>query len=171
MLIENEVERRTSTRLVATLVTTVSACLLALINLGSSTVLNDVLSLSIAGFYATYFVASGLLLYNRCKGNIQDPSPGARSSAPMPSKSGEFYLVWGPWKIPGILGVINNTFACLYMLVIWFFSFWPPATPTTAATMNYASVVAGSVIIFGIIYYFAAGRRHYSGPIIEIIDS
>ena len=152
-------------------VTTVFACLLALINLGSSTVLNDVLSLSIAGFYATYFVAASLLLYNRCTGAIQSPTPGSLSASALESRSGEFRLVWGPWRIPGIFGIINNTFACAYMIVVWFFSFWPPTDPTMPSTMNYASLVAGSVLLFSMFYYFVWGKRYYTGPIVEICNS
>lgn len=148
--------------------TTVFACLLALINLGSSTVINDVLSLSIAGFYATYFVASALLLWCRCTGGIENPTPGSLSASTVDSRSGDFKLVWGPWRLPGIWGVVNNIFACLYMIVIWFFSFWPPTDPTTPSTMNYASLVAGSVVLFSIVCYFVWGKKYYTGPIVEI---
>lgn len=163
-----KVEPRSSTPIYAVTVTTVFACLLALINLGSSTVLNDVLSLSIAGFYATYFVAASLLLYNRCTGAIRSPTPGGLAVSARDSKSGDFTLIWGPWRIPGSLGIINNVFACAYMVVIWFFSFWPPTDPTSPSTMNYASLVAGSVILFSIFYYFIWGRRFYTGPVVEI---
>lgn len=164
-----QVESRSSIPLCAVAVTTIFACLLALINLGSSTVLNSVLSLSIAGFYATYFLASSLLLYNRCTGAIRNPTPGSLSGSAVDSRSGEFRLIWGPWRIPGLLGIINNAFACAYMIVIWFFSFWPPTNPTTPSTMNYASLVAGSVVLFSIFYYFVRGKRYYTGPIIEIL--
>ena len=165
-----QLEPRTSIPLYAVTVTTTIACLLALINLGSSTVLNDVLSLSIAGFYATYFTASGLLLWSRCTGAIQSPTPGSFSTTAVDPRSGEFQLVWGPWRLPGLLGIVNNVFACAYMLVIWFFSFWPPTNPTSPSTMNYASLVAGSVVLFSIIYYFVWGRRYYMGPIVDVGD-
>ena len=151
--------------------TTAFACLLALINLGSSTVLNDVLSLSIAGFYATYFAASGLLLWSRCTGAIQAPTPGDGgfgTTTAVDPRSGDFRLVWGPWRVPGLLGVVNNVFACAYMLVLWFFSFWPPTDPTTPSTMNYASLVAGSVVLFSVVYYFIWGRRYYTGPVVDV---
>ena len=163
-----QIEPRSSTPFYAVAVTTVFACLLALINLGSSTVLNDVLSLSIAGFYATYFVAASLLLYNRCTGAIRSPTPGGLQVSSRDPKSGDFTLIWGPWRIPGSLGIINNVFACAYMVVIWFFSFWPATDPTSPSTMNYASLVAGSLILFSMFYYFIWGRRSYAGPIVEI---
>lgn len=165
-----KVEIHSSIPIYSVAVTTIFACLLALINLGSSTVLNDVLSLSIAGFYATYFAASSLLLWNRCKGAIQDPTPGSFYTTAVDPRSGEFQLVWGPWRVPGILGIINNIFACSYMVVIWFFSLWPPTNPTTPSTMNYASLVAGSIVLFSIIYYYVWGRKSYRGPVVDISD-
>ena len=142
--------------------------MLALINLGSSTVLNDVLSLTIAGFYGTYFAATSLLLWRRFTGAIQDPTPGIQSARTIDSTSGEFMLVWGPFRLPGVWGILNNIFGCAYLIVIWFFSFWPPTSPTSPSTMNYSSLVAGFVVLFSIVYYFVRGRRVYSGPIVEI---
>lgn len=164
----SKVEKRTSIPIYAVAVTTILACLLALINLGSSTVLNDVLSLAIAGFYATYFIASFLLLYSRCTKAIQPASTGSFSSSTVDPRTGDFRLVWGPWRVPGVWGIVNNVFACVYLLVIWFFSFWPPTNPTTPSTMNYSSLVAGGVVLFSVFYYFVWGRKGYRGPTIEI---
>lgn len=163
-------EPRSSIPLYSIAVTTVLACLLSLVNLGSSTVLNDVLSLSIAGFYATYFMCCLLLLWRRCTGTIEVPSAGEYSASKVDIATGETILVWGPWRIPGALGIINNAFACGYTIVIWLFSFFPPTNPTTASTMNYASLVTGSVILFSIPYYLVWGRKQYKGPVVEIID-
>ncbi|OJJ43195.1 hypothetical protein ASPZODRAFT_136388 [Penicilliopsis zonata CBS 506.65] len=46
------------------------ACLLSLIYIGSPTVFNDVISLTVAGFYGSYLVPAALLLYHRVRGNI-----------------------------------------------------------------------------------------------------
>lgn len=77
-------------------------------------------------------------------------------------------LVWGPWRIPGIWGILNNAFACVYLTIILFFSFWPPMTPVTPSTMNYSSLVTGAMLIFSIAYYFVRARKDYQGPIIEV---
>ena len=151
-------------------VTTLLACLLSLINLGSSTVLNDVLSLSIAGFYASYFMCCILMLWCRCTGAIEVAGAGEYSASKVDPATGETQLVWGPWRIPGALGIANNAFACGYTIVIWIFSFFPPTNPTSASTMNYASLVTGTVILFSIAYYLVWGRKQYKGPVIEIID-
>ena len=76
-------------------------------------------------------------------------------------------LAWGPWHVPGIFGIINNTFACLFMIIIWFFSFWPPMLNPTVDMMNYSVLVTGFVAIFSVVYYFVRGRKEYNGPIVE----
>ena len=57
--------------------------------------------------------------------------------------------------------------ACAYSIIILFFSFWPPATPTTAATMNYSVLMTGAVLVFSVVYYFLYARKMYTGPVLE----
>jgi hypothetical protein len=76
-------------------------------------------------------------------------------------------FVWGPWHIPGILGTINNVYACVYMIFVIFWSVWPPATPVTASTMNYSVVVTGGIMILSGVWYVVRGRREYKGPLVE----
>lgn len=112
------------------------------------------------GFYTSYLIACGLLLYHRIRGNIRDPyQPGE-------AKEGE--LEWGPWRVRGILGIIINIIACLFLILIAFFSYWPAVIPVTAVNMNYSALVLGVVAIGSMIYYFARARRIYNGPIVEI---
>ncbi|KAF2667741.1 amino acid transporter [Microthyrium microscopicum] len=160
------------------------AALLALIYIGSPTAFNDVISLTITGFYGSYLVPCALLLYHRVKGNIApyqgmleesepedlpigDNEKVVTEAVPMAAQDFSMRLIWGPWKIPGILGIINNAYACTYMVFVIFWSVWPPETPVTANTMNYSVVVTGGVLIFSVIWYFIAGRREYRGPILE----
>jgi choline transport protein len=77
-------------------------------------------------------------------------------------------LEWGPWRIPGVWGIMNNAFACVYLTFILFFSFWPPATPVVPSTMNYSSLVTGTVVLFSVVYYFVWAKKDYKGPIVEI---
>jgi len=164
----SKVDPRTSIPLNAVAVTTIIACLLALINLGSSVILNNVFSLAIAGFYSTYFASCSLLLWRRCTGAIREPTGhDSDDTATIDLQSGQ--LIWGPWRVRGWLGTAINAFACVYLVVIVFFSFWPPSTPTTPATMNYSVLVVGIVLIFSISYYYVWGRFQYHGPIIEIV--
>ncbi|MCJ1361829.1 hypothetical protein MMC16_000929 [Acarospora aff. strigata] len=167
----SKVEPRTSIPLVSVAVTTTIACLLGLINIGSSTAFNDVISLTINGLYSSYFICCSLLLWRRCTGAIHIPAPGNpthESHLPSTSSRPTLPLTWGPWRMPGIFGIVVNAFGCVYMLIILFFSFWPPVTPTTAQTMNYSVLVTGTVVAFAVVYYFLYARRFYVGPVVEL---
>jgi choline transport protein len=177
-----KVDPRTQVPIVAVGVVTLFACLLTLIYVGSYTAFNDVISLTITGFYGSYFLPSVFLLYHRIKGHISPHGTttesvsassliiGAEEKVPDRRNSvtvAQVHLIWGPWHIPGILGTINNAYACVYMIFVIFWSFWPPVTPVDASTMNYSVVVTGGVIIFSIIWYHVRGKREYQGPLID----
>ncbi|KAK0943656.1 hypothetical protein LTR29_004829 [Friedmanniomyces endolithicus] len=180
----------------AVLVVTGIAALLTLIYIGSSTAFNDVISLTITGFYGSYFLPAAFLLYRRIKGEVlphgtvveHSPTEDLRTSPPPPEISGDIKrdqkysppslragevevanarLIWGPWHVPGILGIANNVYACCYMIFVIFWSVWPPATPVTVSTMNYSVVVTGGVLILSTIWYFIRGKREYKGPLID----
>ena len=159
-----QVDPRTSIPLFAVFLTTTVACLLALINIGSSVVFNDVISMTINGLYSTYLICCLLLLYRRCKGHIMTLSDDETS--PVHSTSGK-RLAWGPFRIPNNAGIAINMVAIMYLVITLFFSFWPPATPTTASTMNYSVLMMGAVMIFSIIYYVVCANKSYRGPLME----
>ena len=77
-------------------------------------------------------------------------------------------LAWGPFHLPGVFGVIVNSTAIVYVIIMLFFSFWPPSTPATPATMNYSVLVFGTVILFSILYYFLYAKKLYRGPFMEV---
>ena len=168
----------------------VLASLLTLIYIGSSTAFNDVVSLTITGFYSSYFLPAVLLLYHRVKGNIVPYRKPNRSEIDPQAGSSMFKtadgdrkdvvetrrpsaiiaqaeLMWGPFHLPSIFGIINNAYACCYMIFVIFWSVWPPDTPVTYENMNYSVVVTGGVIIFSIIWYYIRGRKEYHGPTID----
>ena len=161
-----QVDSRSSVPLWSIVLTTTISFLLAFIVIGSPTAFNDIVSLSVSGLYSSYLMAAVLLLYRRCTSGFKMPDSSENLPALANTTGAE--LVWGPWRIPGIWGILNNSFAICYLLVVWFFSFWPPMYSPTAATMNYSSLVTGSVFIFSIIYYFIHGHKEYNGPIVEI---
>lgn len=143
--------------------------LLGLISVGSAVAFNDLLSLAVSGLYASYLVACVLLFWRRCTGSIKDISavpiqdPIATN---LPGSGGS--LVWGPWKMPEIIGKPVNAFACIYLTIVNFFTFWPPATPVTPDTMNYSVVVTGFVAIVSALYYSLWAHRTYTGPVIDV---
>ena len=138
--------------------------LLALINIGSSTALNDLVSVVTSGYYGSYLVATTLLLWRRCTGAIHTGQHHESNS--IVNNVGK-ELVWGPWRIKGLLGILINLTACLYLILALFWSFWPSETPVTAANMNYNCLIFGAVILLATAYYWLVARTEYKGPIIE----
>lgn len=226
-----KVTKHTRAPVIAIGVVTACAVALTLIYIGSPVAFNDVISLTITGFYGSYFVPAALLLYRRIKGEIlphkamlegEDPgSPDAdvdadaiaeiepepeptpiiepKLASPLPPDSDKSkdattssssnipispegnendekshlvayvpsQLYWGPWHIPGLFGILNNAYACAYMIFVIFWSVWPPQTPVSPASMNYSVLVTGGVILFSIFWYYVRGRREYCGPLLE----
>ena len=71
---------------------------------------------------------------------------------------------WGPWKLPEPFGTINNAFACIYLVFIWFWSFWPPEAAVKPESMNYSCLVFGVALMFSIIYYYLIGHKEFKNP-------
>ena len=205
----SKVDRRTQVPVNAVLTVTGIAALLTLIYIGSYTAFNDVISLTVTGFYGSYFIPAALLLYHRIKGNIlpfgteieteaprevtenhlknlaettapatgdntskdgmkeQNDAPPAYAEVERGTIIAQARLIWGPWHLPGIIGTINNAYACCYMIFVIFWSVWPPGTPVTASTMNYSVLVTGGVMILSAIWYFVRAKKVYKGPTVD----
>ncbi|KAL8670875.1 MAG: hypothetical protein Q9168_004606 [Polycauliona sp. 1 TL-2023] len=185
VLVNLQVEPRTHIPMLAIALVTTLPCLLALIYIGSSTVFEDVVSMSTSGLYASYFIPCSLLLWRRTTGQMRPhhsaPTEGDETNGHTAAQAigmsisedigdsevAQPLLMWGPWRVPGILGIINNAFACVYILFVLFWSFWPPETPATPENMNYSVLVTGFVVLFSIVYYYLYGKAQYMGPLIE----
>jgi choline transport protein len=76
-------------------------------------------------------------------------------------------LEWGPWRVPGLLGILNNGFACLFCLWVLFWDFWPPALPVNRENMNYSVLVTRAVVIFAVARYFLGANVGYRGPLVD----
>lgn len=152
--------------LYSVLLVMVVVSILGCITIGSLVAFNDVISLSVSGLYSSYLIASGLLLYRRCTSGFS--MPDLNTSAPALANTTGAELIWGPWHIPGIWGIINNSFTCIYLAVVWFFSYWPTQTDVTPQNMNFSVVVTGAVAIVSVLYYFLQARKIYIGPIIDV---
>ncbi|KAL8954175.1 MAG: hypothetical protein Q9222_000059 [Ikaeria aurantiellina] len=157
----SQVRQGSAVPLNAIALSTVVACLLALINIGSSVAFNDVISLTISGLYSSYLVCLTLLLWRRSTNFIET---SAYESTNLSDGIDNLRLIWGPFHLPGIWGIINNVVAWAFTVIILFFSFFPPATPVDPATMNYNALVFGSVILFSMIYYSLYAKDHFTGP-------
>ncbi|ORX91864.1 amino acid/polyamine transporter I [Clohesyomyces aquaticus] len=164
------IDKRTSIPIVAIMSVTVFSALLAIVNIGNGTAFNDIVSLVLEGFYLSYLIAIGLLLWRRLRGDIREASSSSEvTHYSIPASEGvHSNLRWGPWHLKGTLGIANNMVACSYLILQIFFSFWPGTRQTNAEHMNYAILVTGSVLLFSIGYYLWGARKTYKGPIVEI---
>ncbi|KAJ5746115.1 choline transport protein [Penicillium odoratum] len=160
----SQVHGGTAVPVYSVLLTTVVVCLLAIINIGSSVAFNDLVAMSISGLYMSYMVVAGLLLHRRCTGGISN----VRSSDTAVVNTVGAKLVWGPFHIPGMWGILINTFALVYMTIAVFFSFWPPSWQVTVTTMNFSVVGTFGVIFLSLLYYVIRARHVYDGPIVEV---
>ena len=61
-----------------------------------------------------------------------------------------------------------NAFACVYLTVVFFFTFWPPKIPVTPDTMNYASLVMGAAAVLSGVFYLLYAHRTYTGPVVDV---
>ena len=130
----------------AVTVSLIISSLLACINLGSSTALNAINSCGSVSILTSYIVTIGCLLAKRLRGE------------PLPERR---------WSL-GRYGIYLNIISLLFCLPLWFFSFWPLATPVTPASMNWSSTIWGGVLIFAIIYYVFRARHRYTGPVFQV---
>lgn len=149
----------------AVVITTGVSVLIGLINLGSTTAFNDVVSLGVSGLYASYIITEALLLYRRVTGailSLKDAKDGV-------GEKGQ--LVWGPFHVPGVFGTAVNIIAVLFGVVIFFFSCWPVSSTVEPATMNYSSLMAGAVVVAAVVYYVIWARDTYEGPQVEEMDT
>lgn len=126
--------------------TVVISLLLALINIGSTTAFNAIVSLSVASVLASYIMPIALMLRKRLH---QEP------------------IRFGPWKLGG-LDVIANGVGLVYAIIGFFFSFWPGAASVDAQSMNWACLVWGTAMIFCSFWYLVRARKYYHGPLREV---
>jgi choline transport protein len=166
--LEKQISPRTSIPVYSVAATTLIACVLALVNIGSATAFNGIVSVSIAGLFSSYLLVASLLLYRRLTGGIVSANELSTSSTYGSTTAGQGKIIWGPWRIPGILGVANNIFACTYLTFVLFFSFWPPSPHVNASNMNWSILVTCFVAGFSTLYYLVWARKTYHGPVVEV---
>jgi amino acid transporter len=116
--------------------------LLGLINIGSTTAFNAIVSLSVVSLYISYLIPIILHLVRRITG----PE-----------------LHYGPFKLGRILGPVLNIVGVVYSTIIVVFLFFPPYQPVTPQNMNYACVVFGAVLGCSAVVWVVRGRRVYEG--------
>ena len=118
----------------------------SLINIGSTTALNAIISLVAVSLLSSYMITVSCLIWSRLKG--------------IP-------VVKGRWSL-GRYGLTINIASLIFLIPIFFFAFWPAATPVDPETMNWAVVLFGGMIIWSVIYYVIWARHTYTPPVVTI---
>ncbi|KAI9037488.1 amino acid transporter [Aspergillus affinis] len=161
----SHVSSRTQLPTYSVFLTMTVACLLGLINIGSSVALNGVLSMAVSGLYLSYLIVGAMLLYRRCTGAVFQFSDADDMQKNVPGAK----LVWGPFHIPGGWGILVNGYAVIHMTIVVFFSLWPTEIPVTVTNMNFSVVGTMGTIFLALIYYVLRARKVYQGPVIETV--
>lgn len=119
---------------------------MSLINIGSSTAFNAMLSLSSTALMATYIISISCVVNSRMRA---EPLPAAR------------------WSL-GRFGMPVNIAALIYSSWACFWSFWPNAYHVNASTMNWAVVLFVGLLSLSIILYITHARKVYEGPVVKV---
>ncbi|KAL2867846.1 putative amino acid permease [Aspergillus lucknowensis] len=121
--------------------------LLALINIGSTTAFNALLSMTTLGQYISYLIPVIFLLIKRIRAPHQ--------------------VRWGTFRL-GFWGIPLNLFTIAYGVYIIIFLPFPPEYPVTARNMNYAAPVFLAAVLFALVDWFVRGRKQWQGPRIKV---
>ncbi|KAF2179045.1 amino acid transporter [Zopfia rhizophila CBS 207.26] len=123
----------------ALLLVGVLSCLIAVINIGSTTGFYAVIALSTFALYFSYLPPIFFLLLRKLQGR---------------------HITYGPWKL-GRFGVPINIFALSYAIFMIIFLILPTMLPVTKDTMNYAAPVWIGCLILAVIDYFIMGHKRF----------
>ncbi|KAJ5150975.1 amino acid/polyamine transporter I [Penicillium canariense] len=77
--------------------------------------------------------------------------------------SGRKNITPGPFWM-GKAGYVVNFISCVYIVVFFVIYCFPYALPTSAAQMNYTSVITVGLVILVATWWFIHGRKSYVGP-------
>ena len=123
-------------------------CLLALINVGSSTAFNAFISLPALGLYISYFFPIFFLLWRRLSRSQSTPIP------------------WGPFRL-GVAGPCVNLGAICYLLFVIVWMPFPTFLPVDSINMNYAGPIVGAVILGALLDWCITGKRRFRIPVAQ----
>lgn len=131
----------------AVLLSSLIAALLALINIGSTTAFNAIVSLQVVSLMFTYAVSLSCILWRRI--TAPESLPSAR------------------WSL-GRYGVAVNGAGLVYVVFAFFWSFWPTHARVGAEDFNWAVTLFGAVGALCLVMYYVQGRYVYRGPVREV---
>jgi amino acid transporter len=119
------------------------SCALSLINIGSETAFNAIISLNVAALMYTYIISISCVIYRK---------------------------IWHPNTLPprrwdmGRWGLSVNIIGLLYCCFALFWSLWPSDVHITLENFNWSVVIFLGVFFISLGMYFVKGRREYVGP-------
>ncbi|CEO59596.1 hypothetical protein PMG11_04268 [Penicillium brasilianum] len=123
------------------------SCLVSLINIGSSTAFNAIISLNTAALMFTYTISISCVIYRK---------------------------IWYPETLPvrrwdlGRFGLPINIIGLVYCVFAMFWSFWPTELPITTDNFNWSVAIFVGVFIISLVMYVLKGRKEYHGPVVQV---
>ena len=122
---------------------TIIIALLMLINLGSSTALFAILSLSSIALMMSYVLPIIFFALAKMRND---------------------HIPYGPFRM-GRVGLPVNIFAIVYGIYILVWLPFPPYMPVTAVNMNYSGPILGGILIFALVDWSVWGRKRFQIPV------
>ncbi|EKM57693.1 uncharacterized protein PHACADRAFT_88705 [Phanerochaete carnosa HHB-10118-sp] len=135
------------------------ATVLSLINIGSTTAFNALLSVGVIALMATYSISIACVLLKRLRG---EPLAHARWTFIKDGASGH----GGSF---GRYGVVVNGIGLAFSLWSFFWSFWPPVKHVQPVSMNWAVVIFGGIMGLAAVTYIVHAHRVYDGPVAKVV--
>ena len=136
LLIEPKIDHRAKLPFWSIALSFIITLLLGLINIGSATAFNAVISLMVASYLASYLLPIALLAWKRW----------TKQKLPV-----------GQWHM-GRFGLAINITAIIWTTIVFIFSFWPSSATVTLQTMNWAVLLWGGTFILGCLLYLRQRR-------------
>lgn len=138
LLTDSKIDDRTKLPIWSIALSFIITVLLGLINVGSATAFNAVISLMVASYLASYLLPIALLAWKRwTKQELQV----------------------GRWHM-GRFGLAINITAIIWTTIVFIFSFWPSSSSVTLQTMNWAVLLWGGIFVLGCLLYIRQ-RRYF----------
>ena len=116
---------------------------ISMIILGSPTAFFTIGNLCGVALFSSYIICIGCMAWRRIRG--------------MPLLPSRFSL--------GKAGLAINLTAMAFLIVFWFFMFWPSYPNPSVPGMNWTTFVYGVVVIWSYIYYRLYAKKQYQGPV------
>ncbi|KAJ5831699.1 hypothetical protein N7474_000010 [Penicillium riverlandense] len=127
----------------AVMVSLAVTVLLSLINIGSTTALLAIVTLTIGAMMSSYIITIACVLLKRIRG---EPLPPHR------------------WTL-GRYGMAINIGALCFLFPVFVFAFFPLTSTVEPDSMNWCAVMYGAILIIAVVYYVLRGRHHYIPPV------